>query len=300
MNVSIIIPNWNGRQLLAKNLPIVIEAREKKRNKISEIIVVDDKSTDDSVVFLENNFRDSVKIVRHRENRGFSSAVNTGVRSSTSPLVCLLNTDVIPSSDFLASALVHFKMQDIFAVSLHEAGFGWARAKFEKGFIIHEPGDEAKSFKRTFWASGGSAVFRRDTWISLKGFDEELFSPFYWEDVDLSYRAMKRGYRILWEPEAHVIHKHESVININNFSRRKLDIIKERNQLLLIWKNITSRTLFRKHIEGLISRIIKSPGYVIVVAAALSKIKILLRLRKREIRESRVSDEAIFASFQVR
>ncbi|KKQ75021.1 MAG: Glycosyl transferase, family 2, partial [Candidatus Woesebacteria bacterium GW2011_GWB1_38_5] len=117
----------------------------------------------------------------------------------------------------------------------------------------------------------------------------------YWEDVDISYRAMKRGYRVLWEPEAKVIHKHEStMVKIN---KRKRNVIMERNQLLFIWKNITSKNLMKKHVAGLFKRLSKHPGYIKVVFSALCKLKTVRRERKKEYKESKVSDEVIFASF---
>src|SRR3989304_9118561 len=124
MKVSIIIPNWNGKNLLEKNLPAVVNAKGNSKNNIAEIIIVDDKSTDDSIPFLESNYGSEVKIIRHRENRGFSSAVNTGVRSAKSPLICLLNTDVVPSVNFLEAAIIHFSNPHVFGVSLHEQGYG--------------------------------------------------------------------------------------------------------------------------------------------------------------------------------
>jgi len=296
LKISIIIPVWNGRALLEKNLPLVLAAAENKKNQIAEVVMVDDKSADDSVAFLEQ-FAGQVRLICHKENRGFAAAVNTGVRTAKSPLVCLLNQDVIPSADFLENVQEHFQDKNVFGVSLHEEGYGYAAGKFKDGFIVHEPRKSDKT-SETFWANGGSSVFKRAVWLDLKGLDEELFSPFYWEDLDICYRALKRGYRILWEPKGQVVHKHESVINPNYFRKRKLNLIKERNQLLLIWKNLTSPILFRKHIKGLVKRIISHPGYLIVFLIALRKFRIVWRLRKKEKRETRISDEAIFARFK--
>jgi GT2 family glycosyltransferase len=297
MNVSIIIPNWNGKDLLEKNLGFVLKAKKNKKNKILEVIVVDDGSTDDSVRFLEKNFKGRIKIIRHKVNRGFASAVNTGVRMAGSPLVCLLNTDVIPSENFLVDVLPHFLDAKVFAVSLHEEGYGYAVGKFEDGFIVHAPGKQKKKVVKTFWVNGGSGVFRRDIWMSLKGMDEKLFSPFYWEDTDICYRALKRGYQLLWEPNAHVVHQHESTISTNNFKKKKLDLIKERNQLLFIWKNLTSPMLMKRHVVGLSKRLMRHPGYIKVFLAALFKIGLVKKLRNKEKKETKVSDEAIFASF---
>lgn len=295
LTVSIVIPNWNGRDLLEKNLPKVLSAFKNKKNHIAEIIVVDDASSDDSVSFLKKNYKQDVKVVVHKINRGFSSTNNTGVRTAKGDLVCLINNDVIPAEDFLEKVIPHFEDEKTFAVSLHEKGYGPAKGKFVDGFIGHEGANPTEQPVETFWANGGSGVFRRWIWMDLKGFDEVLLSPFYWEDIDLSYRAHKRGYRILWEPKANVVHEHETTIN--KLSKKYVATIRERNQLLFIWKNLTSRNLFRKHIRGLANRIVRHPGYVRIFLLALLKVRSVWKLRSCERKEAKVSDEAIFAMF---
>jgi len=294
MKVSIIIPNYNGERLLEKNLPAVLKAKEYRANNILEIIVVDDASPDGSVDLLKKKFPE-VKVVKHRINRGFSSSVNTGARTSTGNLLVLLNTDVIPERDFLVSVLPLFKDDGVFAVSLNEKKYSWAKGKFENGFVEHGPGIKSKKVHDTFWVSGGSGVFRRDYWMSLGGMDEKLFAPFYWEDLDLGYRALKRGYKLIWDPNARVLHKHESTIGL--LPGKYVGRIRERNQLIFIWKNITSPILIRKHIVGLLKRVLRHPGYIRIVIMTLSKIRAILKARKKEKKACKVSDEAIFARF---
>jgi GT2 family glycosyltransferase len=294
MKVSVIIPNFNGESLLAKNLPYVVRAMDNKENCILEIIVVDDASADGSIKLLKDKFP-QVKIIKHKINRGFSAAVNTGVRGSGGELLALLNLDVVPNEDFMVNTLPHFKDSKIFAVSLHERGYGWARGGFNDGYIQILPGDEGELFHESFYASGGSGVFRRSTWMELGGMDEELLSPFYWEDIDLCFRAAKRGYIVGWEPGSGVVHNHESTIS--KLSKNYVARIKERNQLLCLWKNITSQNLVRKHIAGIFLRIARHPGYLRVVLLALGRLPVALKKKRKEIKESKVSDEAIFGRF---
>lgn len=286
-----------GVILLAKNLPSILRAKENLKNEIIEIIVVDDKSKDDSVDFLKKNYAGKIRLVQHKVNRGFSATVNTGARSAKGQLLCLLNTDVVPQEDFLTAVLPHFENEKIFAISLHEKGYANALGRFQNGFIEHSPGKEKDTAQETFWVNGGSGVFRRDVWMKLGGLDEKILPPFYWEDLDLGYRAQKRGYRLLWEPKAYVIHEHESTISTKYFRRSRMNLIKERNQLLVIWKNVTSVNMLNKHIQGLLKRIIKHPGYLRVVLAALLELGGVLKARAKEKKESTVSDEAIFARF---
>ncbi len=297
LTVSIIIPNWNGKQLLEKNLPFVIEASKSKKNSILEIIVVDDASTDESFQFLQKTYKRQIRIIKHKKNSGFASAVNTGARHAKGTLLCLLNSDVVPSKNFLVNTVSHFNESNIFAVVLHESSYGPATGTFTNGYLSHKGMKESNTQQYSFWASGGSAVFSRKLWWELGGLDADLFTPFYWEDVDLGYRAWKRGYKILWEPSAHVSHEHEGTINTSSFQKRYMDQIKERNELLFLWKNITSEKMFQKHILGMLNRCIHHPGYLRIVIMALKKGSSVLKKRRKEIKETTVSDEAVFTLF---
>lgn len=294
MDVAIVVPNFNGRVLLEKQLPLLEKAWANPKNKISEVIVIDDASTDTSITFIKDNFP-RVKVIKHRVNRGFSSSVNIGMRTAKSELIALLNSDVYPEADFIEKSFRHFENKNVLGVSLHEKGYGPSRGIFRNGFIEHNPGKEIEKVQDTFWVSGGSGIWRRDLWMALGGMDEKLLNPFYWEDIDLCYRAQKRGYKLLWEPTSVVEHKHESTIGKlpSGFVTR----IKERNHLLFVWKNLTSKRLFRRHLIGLFRRVIFHPGYLIIVLMALGRISQVLRARKTEMKESKVSDEAIFQKF---
>ena len=184
----------------------------------------------------------------------------------------------------------------MFAVSLHERGYGWSRGIFRDGYIQIEMGEEAKTSHRSFYVSGGSGVFRRSIWMELGGMDEKLLSPFHWEDIDICYRAEKRGYVNLWEPEGNIEHKHESTKA--NLPMSYVRRIKERNQLLVIWKNIHSAKLIRSHVTRILKRALKHPGYFIIIFMALSKFGIVMNHRKKEIKLSKVSDEAVFMQYR--
>jgi len=112
MNISIIIPNFNGASALKANIPSVISALLHciKLKKIKgEIILVDDGSIDDSVAVIETiqeaNKDLSIKLIKQEKNLGFSSTVNKGVIESKYDIVVLLNTDVKPEIDFFDSII---------------------------------------------------------------------------------------------------------------------------------------------------------------------------------------------------
>ncbi len=99
-------------------------------------------------------------------------------------------------------------------------------------------------------------AFRRDTFIRLKGFDS-LYEPFYSEDIDLSYRAWKQGWEVLYVPSSLMIHKHSATIR-RHFDPTYVKTIKIRNYLLFTWKNIDDIRWRIQHAGYLSVRILKS------------------------------------------
>ena len=244
---------------------------------------------------LSEFYKDKIKLIKHTKNRGFPASVNTGVRASKGDLLLLLNNDVIPEVNFLESSLHLFNNKKVFAVSLHEEGFGYAKAYFKDGYIELSMGEESEKAHPSFYVSGGSGIFRKSIWKELAGMDEKLLSPFYWEDLDICLRALKRGYINFWEPNGGVIHHHESTVS--KLPKKYVSRIKERNQLLVIWKNIHSKSLIQKHILGIFKRVLKHPGYLRVVFIALLRLKIVLKARRKEIKEGKIGDEAILSMY---
>lgn len=287
--VSIVIPNWNGAEKLRQNLPKVLNVKG-----VDEIIVSDDASTDNSVEILQEEFP-RVKLVRRDKNGGFSSNVNTGVKAASGDLVLLLNSDAVPEDDCLEKILPHFRDGKVFSVGLN-AGGGWTKATFKDGYFWHSQADlkevDQTKAHQTLWVSGGSGVFRKSIWEKLYGLDV-LFDPFYEEDTDLGYRATKRGYINLWEPRAHVEHYKEPGVIETNFKKSTIRNTAERNQLIFIWKNITSDKLTHEHQKALIKMLLTHPKYWLIFLAAAKKLPGILRKREIEKKEQSLSDEEI-------
>jgi GT2 family glycosyltransferase len=98
----------------------------------------------------------------------------------------------------------------------------------------------------TFWISGGSCAIRKKCFEKIGEFDN-LYDPFYWEDIDLSYRARKSGYKIKFNPESVVEHRHEEGSIKKHYNYEKIKFIAYRNQFIFIWKNITDNGLIMSH-----------------------------------------------------
>lgn len=255
MKVSIVIPNYNGQELLKKNLPKVMVSSGN-----AEIIVVDDYSSDNSLEILKEF---PVTVIRNEKNLGFSKTVNRGVKESSGEIVVLLNTDVVPEKDFLEPLIAHFKDEKVFAVGCMDKSIEGAKTvlrgrglgKWERGFLIHRRGEVDKT--STLWVAGGSGAFRKSIWDRLGGLID-LYSPFYWEDIDISYRAQKSGYKVLFEPKSIVIHEHQKGAIKVKYSPFAIKTISYRNQIIFSWVNISDFSLLSSHLLWLPYQIIKS------------------------------------------
>lgn len=295
MKVSIVIPNWNGEEKLKRNLPKVLEVKG-----VDEVIVVDDGSTDGSVKLLVEQFLPKIRLVHRANNGGFSSSVNSGVRAASGDFVFLLNSDAVPETDCIEKLTPHFKDPKIFSVGANVGG-SWNWARWENGWFWHNQyGDKAETEAHpTMWASGGNSLFRKDLWDEFGGLDE-LMNPFYIEDTDIGYRAWKRGYQNWFEPKSRVEHYKEVGVIEGNFSRRKINLTAQRNELLFIWKNIHQSNLFFQHILRLLSRLILTPGYWRVFLAALTKLPSIVHKRQIEKKYAKVSDTEILSKYQLK
>ncbi len=301
MNLSIVIPSYNGRYLLEKNLPAVITAAGKVK---SEVIVVDDGSTDGTDEWLRKNYPE-VKVIRHLSPLRFGKSCNDGVAAASGEIVMLLNNDVEPKADFLISLIPHFTNEKVFAVGCKELNFengkkifgGRGEMDFRRGLAVHwRPKDQDSS--KTMWVSGGSAAFRRDIWLKLGGFDK-LFYPAYEEDRDLCWQALKAGYRLRFEPRAVVIHKHEAT-NRKVFGKMLIEIMSLKNQLLFVWKNISQPKLLLLHLfwlpyHFLLTSIRTRGVFLLAFIWALWQLPEVMISRRLASKNWRVSDEKIFS-----
>lgn len=289
MKASIVIPNWNGEDKLRRNLPKVLKVKG-----ISEVVVVDDASSDNSVEVLEKQFP-QIKLIKKNANSGFADTVNLGFKNTESELVFLLNSDATPQPDALENASPHFKDSKIFSVGCN-AGGGWSWARFENGFFWHFATESKDISHQTLWASGGSGIFKKSIWDNLGGFDL-LYKPFYEEDVDLGYRATKRGYINIWESTSKVEHYQEPGVISQHFSKEYISRTAQRNQLIFIWKNITSNKLTKAHQISLAKKLIVVPKYWPTFLKAIARMPEILVKRDIEKKESKLSDEEILKKF---
>lgn len=249
--ISFIMLNWNGKNLLDKNLPFVFAATHSGVRE-REIIVVDNGSTDGSQEFIKNKYP-QVKLVNLDSNKRFTGGNNAGAKAASGDILVFLNNDVEVTPDFLEPLIRHFDEPDIFAVGCNimmrgvRKESGLTRGRFKKEFLhVEHSWEEYDKPVPILYASGAAFACSREKFIGLGGFDT-LWDPFYWEDTDLCYRAWKRGWKILFEPKSIVYHMHQATNNTNNFSKIFLDLPKEANRYLFIWKNISEPRYLSQH-----------------------------------------------------
>ncbi len=233
MKISVIIPVYKNKELLKKSFENNYEFL-----KGCEIIVVND-FPDESIADVFEKYSD-VKQIVNEKNMGFANTVNRGAKEALGDLLFLLNSDVILKNDSYKKAIKHFEENEkLFAVSfaqIEQDGktVGKNRVFFQNGFIMHEKARDLL-FGPTGWAEGGTCVIRRVYFEKLGGFDG-AYSPFYWEDVDLSLRAKKRGWDVIFDPEILVEHHHASTIG-KYYKDDFRELISYRNQFICTWKN---------------------------------------------------------------
>lgn len=276
--VSVVIPSWNSQSQLQQNLPYVFKAAKKVQ---AEIVIVDDHSTgDDSKTYLQS-LGNKIRFYANKENRGFSSTVNRGVRLAEGDLIMLLNTDVRPAENCFLQALKYFRDDSVYALGFN-SGEAWMGGEWSGGLFHHfkvEPTSANKNIPHpSLWASGGQAAFSRAKWLQLGGMDL-LYQPFYWEDTDMGYRAWKRGWQVLWAPECQVVHDHQKSVIAANFSQEFILRTAQRNQFLFVWKNVSDSGFLLRHCLRLPYYLLKYPGPVL---QALLRLPQVLQKRRAE------------------
>jgi GT2 family glycosyltransferase len=310
-SVSIIVPNWNGSDLLHAYLPSVLEAKEKYQGKV-EVIVVDDASTDASVKILQEEFP-GIKAVVHKQNQGFGKACWSGSQTAQHPVLIFLNSDVKVAPDFIkplvdclddptafaASPLVFDDNGNLSNVTISIPYFRRGKIRY-KSFAPQQLLANASPLPNpwyTLFPIGAAFAVDRSRFLALQGFDD-LFNPFYYEDTDLGFRAWRRGWKCVVVPEARVTHFHAGPI-ARSFKQYKVSAIRKRNRLFYLWKNLTSARLLRQHILFHLLRMCYRPfcfDWMTLVATvlAISGFNAAMRRRREEQNWIVNSEEEIF------
>ncbi len=308
---SLVVPNWNGRELLRANVPSLLAAAERAGD--AEVVVCDDGSKDDSVSVLEKEFP-RVRVVKHEVNRGFGPACKSGAEAATKSIVVLLNSDVWVEPDFVAPLLEPFERDpSVFAVAplildregkvakvsvnrpyIRRGELRWEGVAPEA--LLARAGQPGAAPLPSLFPLGGAVALDRARFLELGGFDP-LYHPFYYEDVDLGLSAWRRGWKCLVEPRSRVRHDEGGTIG-KHFKRFKVKVAKRRHRLLMTWKHADARWL-RAHLAWLPLKVLTKAlkldlRFQVALFQALGRLPEALRARAREKLATKVELEDAF------
>lgn len=253
--VTVAIPNYNGRHLLERLLPSL----EAQTIKPCRTVVVDDCSGDDSVAYLQRNWP-AVQIIALPENRNVTASMNECLRAGSSELLLLLNNDIELKSDCLAelkatldshprAAAAAAKLVDFHdRRRLDGAGdvFFWRGAAKRRGQGELD-GGRFEEPSPIFAACGAVVMYRRAAVEDVGEFDERYVAGL--EDVDWSFRAQLLGYEIRYVPSAIAYHVGSATIGLA--VTESIAYLNWRNWLWLIVKDYPAAALVR-HAPALI------------------------------------------------
>ncbi len=239
-SISVVIPNYNGMGLLSSNLPVLYRALQTSGIDDYEIIISDDASFDGSVEFIKTH-HPGIILLESAVNRGFSGNVNAGIKKAGKELVFILNSDVVLRDGYFTPLIQYFDDPDTFGVmgrivsidsgKLQDGAkypdYSYADIRATTNYIYRQP-TGAKTF--SFFLSGANALIDRGKLMFLGGFDE-IYGPYYSEDVDLGLRAWRAGYRCYYEHDS--ICKHPNAATIKMEKKGKIRVISKRNKMLL-------------------------------------------------------------------
>lgn len=259
MNVSIIIPNYNGLRFLATCLDAV--ARQTYDRRQTEVILVDDASADDSVAFVRRHYP-AVVVVQMPRNSGLAAACNAGARAAAGDLLVMLNNDTEvepgwlaalveaaqahPQAAAIASKMLLFDRRD----TLHNAGDLMAADGIPRNRGVWERDvGQYDADLEIFGGCGGGVAYRRTAWEQAGGFDARLFM--YLEDVDLAWRLQLLGWRAVFAPHARLYH-HLSATGGGTLASFYVG----RNTLWVIAKDMPG-PLIRRHLGSIVAAQLK-------------------------------------------
>lgn len=216
LRIGVIIVNWNGGALLLA----AVNSLLRQTYPAHRILVVDNDSSDDSLIPVKAIGSSSIEILEMNENLGFAAANNYAIKQlNDCDWVALLNPDAVANPDWLASlvcgvtrypqvksfasrmmSLDHPDIIDGAGDCYHISGAVWRRYHGMKLDQMNALQDAS-----VFGACGGAALYEREAFLEIGGFDEDLFC--YCEDVDLAFRMQLRNWPCQYLNDALVLHK---------------------------------------------------------------------------------------------
>ncbi|RZW53409.1 MAG: glycosyltransferase family 2 protein [Flavobacteriaceae bacterium] len=252
MNLAIVILNWNGKELLAKFLPSVIE-----HSATAQIYVADNASNDGSIPYLKDQFP-RIHLIENPTNGGYANGYNMSLKQIEADVYCLLNNDVEvtanwldpifdifkkePTTAIVQPKILDFNNKDTFEYAgaaggfIDKYGFPFCRGRIFNTLEIDE--GQYHDNADIFWASGACMFIRKNVFDELNGFDGSFFA--HMEEIDLCWRARNLKYNVKYVADSKVYHVGGATLTNTNPQKTYLNF---RNSLFMLVKNLPTNKL---------------------------------------------------------
>ncbi len=253
--VAVVILNWNGRSLLERFVPLLTERSQGD----VELIVADNGSQDDSLVWLAEHFP-QVQVISLGRNYGFAEGYNRALEQVDADYFVLLNSDVEVGEGWLDPLLEfmdehpaagacmpkiralqardHFEYAGAVGGFMDKYGYTFCRGRLFN--VIEKDEGQYDTTVPVFWASGACMMVRTSVWREAGGLDPDFFA--HMEEIDLCWRMQLLGYGIYVVPSSVVWHLGGATLNEADPRKTYLNF---RNNLYLLYKNLAAKNLFR-------------------------------------------------------
>ena len=244
--LAIVLLNHNGKHLLARFLPSVVQHSHPHR-----IVVVDNASEDDSMHFIQQSYP-QVQYIQLSSNEGFARGYNLALKEIKASYYVLLNTDIEVTAGWIPPIIQLMDQNPAIGACQPKILSYQHKNKFEYagaggGFIdslghpfcrgrlfdtLEEDKGQYDDVREVFWASGACFFMRASAFQDLRGFDEQFFA--YYEEIDLCWRMQRQGFQVYYCGQSHVYHVGSATMGATNPYKTYLNF---RNRALTLYKN---------------------------------------------------------------
>jgi GT2 family glycosyltransferase len=247
-SVAVVILNWNGKNYLDRFLPFLCASTYPNL----KIVVADNASTDDSILFLQKEYPEVI-IIQNLTNEGFAKGYNSALKHVDANYYVLLNSDVEVTPGFIEPIIelmekessigacqpkilnwnkrTHFEYAGAAGGWIDSLGYPFCKGRFFEN--LEEDKGQYDKNETVFWASGAALFIRSKLFHQLGGFDEYFFA--HMEEIDLCWRMQLSGFKVYVCPSSVVYHVGGGTLPKGN--QRKV-FLNFRNNLIMLYKNL--------------------------------------------------------------
>lgn len=259
IHIAVVILNWNGRGMLERFLPSVIENSQTDGGYSSEVIVADNGSTDDSVAFLRECYP-QLRLILLDKNYGFAEGYNKALAQVEADYYVLLNSDVECTSHWIEPVVEMMEREEKVAIAQPKLLMYDQKDTFEYaggagGFIDHYgyPFCRGRLFNTLekdhgqydnecdlFWATGAAMFVKAPVFHDMGGLDGDFFA--HMEEIDFCWRTKNNGFRVRYCPHSVLYHVGGGTLPKSSPFKTRLNF---RNNLSMLYKNLPEESLKR-------------------------------------------------------